>query len=145
MSPPRLLLKGDRQNTETRSIDYPGGLSKCSTLKWINLTKSYFGTSSIESTAPYKLTLLASSLFSSVDAINKLTCLVCLLTLLCTYTKVLVLVRQSENDLVDPKRYDLALCCSFRKSLEVVWFKKKRLISQGQPTDMPIHIYQKCQ
>ena len=71
MSPPRLLLKGDRQNTVTRSIDYPGGLSKCSTLKWINLTKSYFGTSSIESTAPYKLTLLASSLFSLVDAINK--------------------------------------------------------------------------
>ena len=46
---------------------------------------------SIESTTSHKVTLQAPSLFSSVDAVNKWTGLVCMLSLLLAHIKVLVL------------------------------------------------------
>lgn len=44
-------------------------------------------------TESHEISLLASSLFSSVDALNKWTCSVCLLTLLSTYKKLLGLAK----------------------------------------------------
>ena len=86
----RLLLKGDRQNTDSVhrlprwniQMYYP---------KMNSPNKILFRMNSIKSTTSHKVTLQAPSLFSSVDAINKWTGLVCMLSLLLAHIKVLVL------------------------------------------------------
>lgn len=51
----RLLFKGDTQNTDSQSTVYPDGIFKCTTLKWTNLTKSFFEWILLKAPPPIKL------------------------------------------------------------------------------------------